>query len=51
MPKERWNQIEMMQKHLITGFLRVKISTTYEILLAETDIYAIYLDTVRRMIL
>lgn len=43
--------MERAQKHLITGFLGVKINAPYEILLAETSLFPIELDIVRMLIL
>jgi hypothetical protein len=44
-------QIERIQKHMVTSFLRIKPSTPYEIMLVETRLQSLELEVIRRLFL
>jgi hypothetical protein len=50
MAKDQWKKIEITQKHMIWSFLRIKNSTKYEIILAETGLYSIELESLKGLI-
>jgi hypothetical protein len=49
--RNKWNQIEGVQKHLIKNCLRVKTTTSYEMPLTKIRLYTIKLKALRTLIL